>query len=147
MTGKARERNFDVRHKEHEKKAKARGLTSNTSRFYISYSSNQSPRSDSKAKRGIFETLQMFMGFGFDQSNDAVTTLLTTDIADGGIFVFSKEDKANIMSVNFRGKENWSEKAVEMVAYLLELILDIAISPKDNISSSPGFEVIFGVVV
>ena len=86
-------------------------------------------------------------GFGFDQSVGAVTTLLATDISDGGIFTFSKEDKANIMSVNFRGKENWSEKAVKMIAYLLELMLDISIAPKDNISSSPGFEVIFGVVV
>ena len=119
----------------------------NTSCFYIAYPSNESPRSNSKAKRGIFETLQIFKGFGFDQSVNDVTTLLTTDISDGGIFVFSKEDKTNIMSINFRGKENWPEKAVEMIAYLLELMLDISIAPKDNISSSPGFEVIFGVVI
>ena len=147
VTDKARERNFEIRHKEHTQKAQARQLISNTSRFYIAYPSNESPRSNSKAKRGIFETLQIYKGFGFDQSAGAVTTLLTTDISDGGIFTFSKEDKANIMSINFRGKENWSEKAVEMIAYLLELMLDISIAPKDNISSSPGFEVIFGVVV
>ena len=51
------------------------------------------------------------------------------------------------MSVNFRGKKNWLEKAVEMVAYLFEMMLAIAIAPKDNISSSFGFEVIFGVVM
>ena len=89
----------------------------------------------------------MYKGFGFDQSDDVVNTLLTTNISDGSMFSFNKTDKENIGKVSFRGKDKWSDKAVEMVDYLLELMLDIEIAPKDNISTSLGFEVTFGAVV
>ena len=90
----------------------------------------------------------MIKGSGFNPNNRiCVHDILSTDISDGGIFTFSEADRENIKRINFRGKDKWSEKAVDMVVYLLDIVLDILISSKNNVLSSPGFKVIFGAIV
>ena len=95
----------------------------------------------------MFKGLEMYQRSGFNQRDADSDHLLSTNISEGVIFVLSKEDKANITRINFRGKDKQTEKAVKMMAYLIDLALDISITPKSNISSSPGFDVIFGDVV
>ena len=146
VTGQNKERGFKVRHEEHFKKAKADHISSNTSRFYIFYPSHESPRSQSKVKLGVFEHLQLFVGLGWDASNTNITNVLSRNINSSGIFLFDEVDKENINEINFRGNLNEKEKKIELIAYLIELVFDLCISPKNNISSSPGFEVIFGAV-
>ena len=140
-------RGFLARHDEHRKKAEAPRLTTRTSRFYISYPSSTNPRVKSKAKKGIFEDLRQYVGCGFNPQDESILDTLTRDEGDGGVFLFDDTDKENINKVHFRGLNTYREKGVEMVAYLLELAYDLAIAPRDNISSSPGFETIFGAVV
>lgn len=140
-------RGFLARHDEHRKKAEAPRLTTRTSRFYISYPSSTNPRVKSKAKKGIFEDLRQYVGCGFNPQDESILDTLTRDEGDGGVFLFDDTDKENINKVHFRGLNTFREKDVEMVAYLLELAYDLAIAPRDNISSSPGFETIFGAVV
>jgi hypothetical protein len=41
--------------------------------------------------------------------------------------------------MNFSGKSG-EEKYMQMIAYLFELGYDLAVSPRRNVSKSPGFE-------
>ena len=84
---------------------------------------------------------------GYNPNNDNATNILTADISDGGIFSFDNVDKENIGKVNFRGHDKLQSKMLEMVSYLVEVGYDIAISPRDNVSSSPKFEPLLGAVV
>ena len=122
-------------------------MTTLTSRFYVAYPTATNPRVNSKAKKGVFNDLRQYVACGFDPERTAVLDTLTRDVSDGGIFLFDEADKENIKKVNFRGMNTFKEKGVEMISYLLELAYDIAIAPRDNISSSPGFEAVLGVVV
>ena len=140
-------RGFRVRHLEHEKKARARRITSNMSRFYIVYPSTDSERIKSKAEKGVFENLVQYVGVGFDPTNDSVMNTISEDASNGGIFSFDVVDKENIAKLNFRGHLTTKERARELVSYLLELVYDLAISPRDNVSKSLGFESILGAVV
>ena len=89
--------------------------------------------------------MRLYIACGFNPENDNVIDILTKDESDGGVFLFNNADKENINKVNFRGLNTFKEKAIEMIAYLLELAFDISIAPRDNISSSPGFELPLGI--
>ena len=73
--------------------------------------------------------------------------MLCNDEESGGIFSFDDIDKTNISKVNFRGDKNKEDKAIEMIAYQLELAYDLAICVNDNISVSGGFEPLLGATV
>ena len=82
-----------MRHLEHEKKARARCITSNMSHFYIMYPSTDSERIKSKAKKGVFENLVQYVGVGFDPANDSVMTTIAEDVSNGGIFYLATSIK------------------------------------------------------
>ena len=69
------------------------------------------------------------------------------DFSEGGMFSFDDIDRKNINKINIRTAKDGKLKTIEMVTYSLELVHDTSIAPNDNISRSPGFEVIFGAVV
>ena len=73
-----------------------------TSRFYISYPSRDTPQSQSKAKRGVIDTLQMFKGFGFNP-NDSICAhaILSAYVSNGSIFTLSEAGNENIKRINF----------------------------------------------
>ena len=72
---------------------------------------------------------------------------MSNDFNNGGIFFFDSIDTSNIEKLRSSGGIDTIDKKVELVAYLVELAFDLMICPRDNISSSPGFELIFGAVV
>ena len=146
-SGKVTGRGFKVRDTEHLKKAKAKNITTKTSRFYVAYPSIHSARATSKAKKGVFEDLRQYIALGFDPSKDDIVQFLTNDMSSNGLLSFDKEDEKNISKVNFRNAHTMEQKKIEMVAYLIEIVYDISICPADNISVSPGYEPICGAVV
>ena len=88
-----------------------------------------------------------YVACGFDQSDSNIVNLMYDNFSEGGIFFFDAIDRKNINKINIRAARDGKVKTIEMVTYLLELVYDISIAPNDNISSSPGFEVIFCAVV
>ena len=44
-----------------------------------------------------------------------------------------------------RGANTWELKCIDMIAYLIQIVFDIAISPLDNVSENPGFESCHGM--
>jgi len=117
----------------HEKRAKA-DRNDDDSRFYRLFPHSDSVRANSRATDGIFEYLTPFIAEYFTM--DAASR---TDFSNSGLFLYTNEEKRRISSVNFSGKIG-EKKYMQMIAYLFELGYDLAISPKRNVSKSPGFE-------
>ena len=137
-------RSFLARHKEHIKAAKAR---ERASKFYNSYPSRTAPEPQRMLQCGDFEDLTQYCALGFSRTQN-IEVLLQTDGA--GIFVWSKEMLERIGAVNFSNAKDLQAKQLHMVGNLCELVYDLALSPGDNVSQSPGFETplgIFGGVV
>ena len=106
--------------------------------FYDAFPHSASARSQSKAKEGLFEYLQPYVGASF--GDDARTLeILSKDVTEGGLFLYSKEEKERIRRTKFNGKSE-DKKFMQMVAYLFELGYDLALSRIHNVSQSPGFE-------
>ena len=76
---------------------------------------------------------------------DNVPNSLTSDVNNCGIFAFTQKEKNRINNLNLRGRPNFKMKAVDMIAYLIELSYDLSISSVDNVSDNPGFESVIGV--
>jgi len=53
--------------------------------------------------------------------------------------------KYKIGKIKFRGYTELKKKQIIMITYLAELAYDIAISARDNVSDSPGFETCLGI--
>jgi len=110
------------------------------SRFYAEYPDRTSIRSKrGDGKEGLFEHLTQYIAAGFDGDVVAESKVFTKDRADGGIFFYSEEQREVILRCHFSGKPDM-QKFSGMVAYLLELAYDLALSPSNNVSDSPGFE-------
>ena len=137
-SGKVTGRGFDVRHKEHQKKAKCHN---HQSKFYSRYPSLESKLSKSCSRKGAFEGRVPFIACGF---NPPDKNILTKDVDEGGVLFLSKLDKEKIRNVNFRGRTP-DEKILDMIAYQFEIAYDLAICPMDNVSESAGFESCLGV--
>ena len=110
------------------------------SRFYDEYPDRTSVRSKrGNGKEGLFEHLTQYIAVGFDSDAVAESKVFVKNRADGGIFFYSEEQKAKIRSCKFSGKPD-VQKFSGMAAYLFELAYDLALSPSNNVSNSPGFE-------
>jgi hypothetical protein len=48
-------------------------------------------------------------------------------------------------AVNFANAKDIKAKQLHMVGYLCELVYDLALTPGDNVSQSPGFETPLGI--
>ena len=106
--------------------------------FYDAFPHSESIQSQSNGKEGLFEYLQPYIGASF--SDDAATlAMMRNDIADGGLFLYSREEKERICRTKFNGKSE-EKKFMQMIAYLFELGYDLALSRSHNVSQSPGFE-------
>jgi hypothetical protein len=134
--------NFGVRHEAHVKGSKSATTSpsSASSEFYTSYPdrSCMMDTSVSGVRRGFFDDLAICVGIGFDHSNTEAVGLLchTTD----GIFLWPPDVIDSIGRGSFNNSSSLEEKQLHMVGYLLELALDLMISPKNCVSQSPGFE-------
>ena len=119
----------------HLKKAKA-ARNDDESRLYGHYPSVHSVRA--RDDETTYEDLMVFIAASFNPVTVS-TDDLSKDYTDGGLFIYTKEEKEWIGSLSFSGR-TLEQKYMQMVAYLFELGYDLAIGRTNNISDSPGFE-------
>ena len=86
----------------------------------------------------MFEHLRPYVGASFGDDTRTLE-MMSKDVAEGGTFLYSKEEKERIRRTNFNGKSE-GKKIMQMIAYLFELGYDLALSRIHNVSQSPGFE-------
>ena len=141
-SGKAVGSNFGLRHGQHKNESRLTTASSQKSKFYNSYPSKAVSLPDQSSKKGVFESLQMFVGMGYYK---LVKGKVTDDFARGGIFHFDSETNTKIADVNFHGSTRLQTKQLHMLGYLWELAYDLCIAPNSNISGNPGFETLLGV--
>ena len=63
---------------------------------------------------------------------------------EGGLLIMSKDDHCRIKSC-LKKELTVVQKFQEVIAYLFEFGYDLALSPVNNVSRSPGFESILGI--
>jgi hypothetical protein len=127
------------RHKEHFKAAKSKELPS---KFYKAYPSRTAPEPQPMLQCGEFEDLKQYCGLGFSRKEN-IEALHQTD--GSGLFAWSPEMLERIGNVNFANAKDIKAKQLHMVGYLCELVYDLALTPGDNVSQSPGFETPLGI--
>ena len=140
---KVSHRDFSIRHNEHQKSAASLEAKS---RFYCRYPT-KIVSTYYNGKKGIFENLSQHVGFGFKIDDATVDKIITTSFEESinGIFFFDEADINKIGKIKFRGYTELKKKQIIMITYLAELAYDIAISARDNVSDSPGFETCLGI--
>ena len=138
------QRNFGVRHEDHEEGSKLMTSEARKSAFY-SYFPDKDSGATSLVKRGYFSNLQQLVGLGFDRSDSAAVTVLCSSDPSEGIFLWPSSVLAHIANVNFAGCPKIEDKQLRMVGYLTELFYDLMIAPQSNVSRSPGFEGCLGI--
>ena len=130
----AGEGGFEKRLDTHLKKAKSERIEDG-SRLYGTYPSKHSVRA--RDDESTYEDLMVFIAASFNPVTLS-TDALSTDYNDGGLFIYTKEEKEWIGTLF--SERTLEQKYMQMVAYLFELGYDLAIGRTDNISDSPGFE-------
>lgn len=127
---------------EHRNNAELRTALAQTNKFYTSYPVRSSQQPGYQGR--VFDDLVCYVGIAFCRANDAIVDDLVKEI--DGLFVWGPD----IMRVLERVKMTagatitLKNKKLTMLGYLFELILDLLISPSNNVSQSPGFESLFG---
>ena len=89
---------------------------------------------------GYFNNLSQYVALGFEVGNDEVGGKLAEDYDNGALFMFNEFEMKKIDESKKAGRTATTLKRIDTIAYLIELAYDLAISPLDNISESPGFE-------
>ena len=82
--------------------------------------------------------MEQHVAAGFNP-NDPVISEFKMDYDDGGLCFFSSAEIQKVRQISMNGREE-NQKFVCIVAYLFELACDLALDPRKNVSSSPGFE-------
>ena len=136
-SGKVTGRGMDIRDAEHLKKARAKSATS---RFYLRYPTKDSVRCNSNSRKGFFDNLTQYVGLGFEIGNEDIDTKLSSGLEEGGIFIFNENEKTRMDASKKAGRNTTALKRIDVIAYLIEMAYDLAISPINNVSESPGFE-------
>ena len=140
-SGKVAGRGFIVRGDEHLKASKA---ARPSSQLYRQYPSKESDRATNKRK-GHFESLLQVVATGFDPNSEEIKSL-QLDYKNGGVFVLTRGDVDRIKSSMKNLKCSDNEKFQHMLACLMELGYDLALSPEDIVSTNPGFESVLCVI-
>ena len=98
---------------------------------------------DKRNKLGCFEHLTQIIGAGFDPASEPAMEVIK-NYNEGGLLIMSKDDERQIKL--YPKKELTAvQKFQEVIAYLFEFGYDLALSPENNVSRSPGFESILGI--
>ena len=74
----------------------------------------------------------------FDKEDKQAVKLLTTDISDGGILRWSQQGME--LACKCPHGDTLVEKQLHIVSYMFEVMADIMIEPKHNMSDSGSFE-------
>ena len=78
------------------------------------------------------------MGCRFDKDDPDAVKLLTTDISKGGILRWSQQGLELARKCPHGG--TLVEKQLDIVSYMFEVMTDIMIEPKHNMSDGASFE-------
>ena len=141
-SGKVSGRGFGARNGEHLSAAKA---SSAASFFYLMFPSTVSTRSTKRDKRGLFESLVQVVASGFDGKSEAAK-YVDRDISEGGVLILSEQEKKHGRASMKNLKCSELEKFHHLLSYQMELGYDLSISPENNVSKSPGYESILGII-
>ena len=131
--------NFGDRHKQHHKGSLLQD--EKPSKFYLSYPCASTKYLDS-IRRGWFQDVHQYVGMGFNRQDQQAVQVICDE--HQGLFewqphIYTSLDKCTWHHQDMRNKQ------LNMVAYLLELFYDLCLSPLDNVSESPGFELPMGI--
>ena len=119
--------------------AHAAGSRKGGSRFYRMYPDRDTHKSTGGAKVcGFHQDLEPWLGCAFDKTDPAAVKLLTTDVNEGGILRWSQQG-LELASKCPHG-DTLVEKQLHIVSYMFEVMADIMIEPKHNMSDSASFE-------
>ena len=86
------------------------------------------------------------MCLGFMRTNEEAVNALCSSTSEDRLLSWSASHLELIAAVNFPGTPSVVEKQLHMVGYLFELVYDLMISPRDNVSHSPGFVFPLGIL-
>ena len=139
-SGKVVRRGFQSRHEEHLAASKDE---KSSSHFYFMYPSKEGKRKEKRNKLGCFEHLTQIIGAGFDPASEPAMHV-GKNYKEGGLLIMSKDDQQRIKSC-LKKELKAVQKFQEVIAYLFEFGYDLALSPENNVSRSPGFESIIGI--
>ena len=139
-SGKVVRRGFKSRHDEHLAASKEE---KSSSHFYFMYPSKEGKRKEKRNKLGCFEHLTQIIGAGFDPASEPAMHV-GKNYKEGGLLIMSKDDQQRIKSC-LKKELKAVQKFQEVIAYLFEFGYDLALSPENNVSRSPGFESIIGI--
>ena len=139
-SGKVVRRGFKSRHDEHLAASKEE---KSSSHFYFMYPSKEGKRKEKRDKLGCFEHLTQIIGAGFDPASEPAMHV-GKNYKEGGLLIMSKDDQQRIKSC-LKKELKAVQKFQEVIAYLFEFGYDLALSPENNVSRSPGFESIIGI--
>ncbi len=133
-------RGFQARHDEHFMGSKEE---KSSTHFYFMYPSNQGKRQAKRDKLGCFEHLTQVIAVGFDPAAEPAMHV-TKDRNEGGLLILSRDGERRI---KYALKKDLTpvQKFQDVIAYLFEFGYDLALSPENHVSRSPGFESILGV--
>jgi len=85
---------------------------------------------------GFFEDLGYYVGLAFDRSNKAADVNAICCETSPSLLHWSMDFKKEI----FRSLVKPEDAKLNAAAYLWELVFDLCIDPRYNVSESPGFE-------
>ena len=139
-SGKVVRHGFQSRHEEHLAASKDE---KSSSHFYFMYPSKEGKRKEKRDKLGCFEHLTQIIGAGFDPASEPAMQAIK-NYNQGGLLVMSKDDERRI-KLCLKKELTAVQKFQEVIAYLFEFGYDLALSPENNVSHSPGFESILGI--
>ena len=135
-SGKCTGRGMEERWVEHRKNAEA-NTNPNNSKFVGKYPSQKSTRA-SRSDGCYFENLHQYVAAGFEQT-DTSLKLFREDYEAGGLFRWTSTEIDLVRHTNISGDGELCKFAA-VAGYGFELCYDLAISLRDNVSESPGFE-------
>ena len=139
-SGEVVRRGFQSRHDEHLAASKEE---KSSSHFYFMYPSKEGKRKEKREKLGFFKHLTQIIGAGFDPASEPAMHV-GKNYKEGGLLIMSKDDQQRIKSC-LKKELKAVQKFQEVIAYLFEFGYDLALSPENNVSRSPGFESIIGI--
>jgi hypothetical protein len=144
-SGKAvgQQSDFGIRNDAHVKASKrvTTSSSSSSSEFYTAYPAKSCASDVNKIhglRRGYFDDLVMCIGLAFNREDSDALELICDQT--NGIFVWPEEILQFISRASFNHSPSLKDKQLHMVGYMVELVLDLMISPIDCVSQSPGFE-------
>jgi len=138
-------RGYGCRDKEHARCSLLLNPSDLSSLFYSSYPAKSTEVVMGAARRVYFGALEQYVALGFMRTNtEAAGELCAADPAKE-LLSWLEGALERVAAINFPGSLTLAEKQLHMVGYLFELVYDLMISPRDNVSRSPGFETPLGI--